>query len=993
MNPTCFHAVLRLALLAAWLGVGSGVAGRAAPPRLEGADRDYLVQNWQTDEGLPRNSITSLAQDSRGYLWLGTPYGLVRFDGDQFLSLAENVSPALARGSVQQVFCGPEDELWVGTRRSGLLRYAESFPGLVEKSFPSGGAVESIAQDRHGEVWVTSGNGLLGRITNGTLTPVSQLGHLASGPMQFALVTDARGGMWFCKQDTYGQLMDGQPTNVTTYAGSVITLAPSHDGGLWLSTGNNLRRLAPGSTATTEITLALPFGLYGISALYEDRAGTLWLGAAGNALYRLVDGKLKQVEGVHHRVSDLLEDAEGNLWVGTDGGGLFKIRPRVFKLTGKREGLAREDVVSVSGDWVAPQGGGVGRLLPSGEFEGIAEFQTNSIASVLDDGAGGMWFGTVGGRLFHRFANGEHNPPVYLATPSRQLRVLHRDGAGNLWIGGFPSGLFRLNAGEETRWNNFTARGFGNAPVTAITHDAAGDVWIGTSAGKLHRYHGDEFSEYSAGLSRFAIGALLPATNGGLWIGTLGGGLGFFRDGRARFLGVEAGLLDNVITQLIADEHGWLWVGCSRGLARVRTADLLAVLEGEQTQLPANHFGRTDGLPNIQCATGHQPSAWLTTNGELRFATSQGVITFNPAAIPMNLRPPPLNLERVELDGVPLDNRTALQLAHDYKKLEFYFTAISYVAPEKVLFQCRLSNFDEDWVELGTKRSVSYPRLLPGQYEFQFTACNNDGVWNEQPFALKFEVRPAFWQRAWFRGLAVLIFAALVAGVARYISVIKLRRKLARAEQAHALERERARIARDLHDDLGARLTQMAFLTDLAAGDVGASGEVKTQLADVSQQARSAVQSLDETVWTVNPQKDSLPHLIGYLASYAEQFFRPTGINLRLEICPHPPAHPLPGNLRHEIFLLVKEALNNTLKHSGANEVWLRVAVRGPVLRIVIRDNGSGFAASDEKPLRHGLENMRRRAAEAGLKLKLNSAPGQGTKLFLRVTLPVTRKP
>jgi signal transduction histidine kinase len=271
-------------------------------------------------------------------------------------------------------------------------------------------------------------------------------------------------------------------------------------------------------------------------------------------------------------------------------------------------------------------------------------------------------------------------------------------------------------------------------------------------------------------------------------------------------------------------------------------------------------------------------------------------------------------------------------------------------------------------------RNASYPRLRPGHYTFLFTACNNDGAWNTEPFRLTFEIIPAFWQTTWFRVGVVILFAGLVGGTVRSVTKRKMRRKLVRLEQAHTLERERTRISRDLHDDLGARLTQM-------------------ELRDVSQQARSAVQSLDETVWMVNPQKDTLPHLIVYLATYAEQFFQPTAIHCRQEICQNPSAITLPGNLRRDIFFLVKEALNNVLKHSEAKEVWLRIAVRGSVMRIVIQDDGRGFSLSQTKSQRHGLENMCLRATAAGIKLRMRSEPGKGTRLTLRVVLPSPEKP
>jgi signal transduction histidine kinase len=517
-----------------------------------------------------------------------------------------------------------------------------------------------------------------------------------------------------------------------------------------------------------------------------------------------------------------------------------------------------------------------------------------------------------------------------------------------------------------------------------VAEDTNGVIWVGTSKGDLWRFENGRFQKFGQtdGLPGFSIGALLADSDGTLWVGTLGGGLGRVEGGKARFLGAKAGLIDNVITQLIRDYQGWLWIGSSRGLARTKETELRAVLLGRKPEALMISYGRADGLANLQCAAEHQPSTWLTKQGLLRFATSRGLVSVDTIAMPLNQRPPPLALETILVDGLEVTNRTDIKLPHDYKKIEFRYTALSFVAPENVLFKRRLLGFDEGWVADGTERSVSYPRLPPGRYTFQFNACNNDGVWGMATFQIAFEVVPAFWQTLWFQISMGVLFTVLVAGVVRYTAAVKLRRKLQRLEQAHLLERERTRISRDLHDDLGARLTQMAFLTDMAAEESGAHAGMQTKLRDVSLQARNAVQSLDETVWMVNPQKDTLLHLIGYLATYAEQFFQSTNIACRQEICRRIPEIPLPGKLRRDIFLLVKEALNNVLKHSGADEVWLRIAARGPVLRIGIQDDGQGFLISEPKSYRNGLQNMRQRAEAAGIRFRLHSVPGQGTRLI-----------
>jgi signal transduction histidine kinase/streptogramin lyase len=704
---------------------------------------------------------------------------------------------------------------------------------------------------------------------------------------------------------------------------------------------------------------------------------------------------MQKIHGVHHQIQDIIEDAEGNIWVGTDGAGIFKIRSSWFQIYGEAEGLPQETVLSVCGDWVAPRAGGLGRLNRAGAVEMLPEHESNSVTSLMEDGKGGVWLGTAGGRLIHRSATGVIEPSLTIGPAGTQVRVLHRDQTGNLWIGAFPYGLFLLPTTDPTSVRELDGSGVPKSAVTAIAEDAGGSVWFGTDAGELFCRTNGGFQRFGTaeGFTGFTIGALLPDPKGGLWVGTLGGGLGRFQGGRIKFLGRSDGLADDVVSQLVEDNAGWLWIGGSRGLARVRPGEVEAVLEGRKQRMPLTHYGQPDGLANVQCSVGSQPSAWRTPDGRLRFATSRGVVSFDPTALPMNLRPPPLVLESVMVDGVQASRQSNLRLAHDFRKLEFRYAAMSLAAPEKVLFHRRLLGFDEGWIEDGKTRTASYPRLPPGQYTFQFTACNNDAVWNDEILSLRFEVIPAVWQTLSFKVTMAIGFAAVVGGSVLLAARLRMRRKLARLEQANALERERTRISRDLHDDLGARLTQMALLTDLAADDPTASQDLRGQIRNVATQARGAVQSLDETVWMINPQKDTLAHVIGYVARYAEQFFLPTPILCRQDICRQPPECMMPGKLRRDILMLVKEALNNVLKHSQAAEVWLRIAVRGSAMRITVRDNGRGFEPTAANPRRHGLENMLRRAESAGIKVTVRSRPGRGTLVALRVKLPLPDRP
>jgi signal transduction histidine kinase len=374
----------------------------------------------------------------------------------------------------------------------------------------------------------------------------------------------------------------------------------------------------------------------------------------------------------------------------------------------------------------------------------------------------------------------------------------------------------------------------------------------------------------------------------------------------------------------------------------------------------------------------------------LRFATNAGVVSIDPAQLPRRPAAPPIVLEPPLVDGVQVKDLGHLQLPSHYKRIQFNYAALNLSSPDKVIYRTQLYGFDQEWSEVNNKRSVSYTRLPPGRYEFRVTARSSDGPWSETPAVLAFEVPAAFWQTGWFTVCSIILFIGLGASVVRYIDHVRMRRKIKRLEQVHALERERVRIARDLHDSLGARLTQMAFASDIAAADSSDSQAAQAQFRDISKQARLAARALDETVWMVDPHKDSLPHFVGYCGQYANDFFRRTPIACRQLICASPPDYPLAGEVRHQVFSAVKEVLNNVLKHADATEVWMGISMRGNELYILIRDNGRGFVTADADPSRRGLGNLRSRMEAVGGSCVLRSKPGRGTRVLLRVTVTPT---
>ena len=344
------------------------------------------------------------------------------------------------------------------------------------------------------------------------------------------------------------------------------------------------------------------------------------------------------------------------------------------------------------------------------------------------------------------------------------------------------------------------------------------------------------------------------------------------------------------------------------------------------------------------------------------------------------------------MDGKKFSDDDGLKIPPGGHQFDFVFTALSFTAPDKVRFRYRLAGFDNGWVEAGDKRAAHYGPLPPGQYQFQVIACNNDGVWNEQGATLALKQLPFFWQTWWFAILAGVAAIIAVAVGVRQAATRSLRRKLEHLKQQRAIERERERIAQDIHDDLGAGLTQIMLQSSLARRE--SPEQMQTDLTQVSETARTLVRAMDEIVWAINPENDSLDGLVTYAGKFFQEFTTAANLRCRLDLPPQPPAIALTAETRHNLFLAVKETLNNVVKHSRATEVSFSLKLPPGAFAFVIKDNGVGFTpgntsgsapAQERLSYGHGLRNLARRLEEIGGSFVLTSAPGQGTQVELSV--------
>lgn len=991
--PRWFALTLAM-VVAGWL------AAPAAPP-------NYFTRCWQVEQGLPQNKVTAVVQTRDGYLWVGTYNGLARFDGVRFTVFDDNNTPELRSRRITSLFEEGDGALWIGTESGDVSQYKDGhFTAVPVRAHWGGGKIYAITADGAGDIWLFNEAGELARVRDGQvlLPPAGVISKVVS------LARGRDGTIWVEREGVVSALKDGQLTVEVTTNDYVQGICAARGGGFWLACNSHIRKWKEGQWVA-DISDA-PWGWDVIDNFTEASAGVLAGGTSGEGLWLCFTDQTN-TPGLHldrtnglpsNWVISLWEDREKNLWCGT-GAGLAVIRPSNLETIAPPDKWRNCPVLSVlptpdGALWVGTEGAGLYRWQKGGwtNFYTDQGIRNPYVWSLAADRTGRIRAGTWGGGLFAQkgesfdFAPGLEN----FRSPIPALLFLN-DG---LWMG-TPSGAFFCNQGKLQMFKEIAGRPFGD--VRGIARDHAGALWFGTAGGGLVCLRKGTFHRFtkSDGLSSDFIECLLVADDGALWIGTFGGGLNRFKDGRFSVINQDQGLPNSVIGHIEPDGRGFFWMSSYGGILRATEADLNRCADGRLAGVSFLNYGINDGLPTLECSEGLQSGGGKTVDGRLWFPTANGLVAVNPAGVQMNALPPPVCIEVMWVDDKKFAAGSAtgpLKIPPGRHRIEFEYTGLSLVAPEKVRFKCRLDALETEWTDAGTKRVATYNYVPPGTYSFQVIACNNDGVWNPAGASLKFEALPYFWQTVWFEllvGLATVLAASVVVW---FDTRRRMRRRLERAERQRDIERERSRIAQDIHDDLGAQLTRITMMSESARGDLADPVRTAAGLEKIYDTARELTSSMDEIVWAVSPRHDTLESLATYLEKFAHDWLATAGFRCRLDLPLQFPDWHLTSEVRHNVFLAFKEALHNAVKHSGATEVLIRLAVREKSFELAVEDNGRGFMVSKtagpsvRAPGRaadgNGLENMRRRLAAVGGRCEIHSHPGGGTRVIFFVPLP-----
>jgi len=973
----------------------------------------YAHTAWKVRDGFIKGAIFGIAQTADGYLWLGTEFGLLRFDGVRAVPWQPPNGEQLPHNFISSLLVSHDGTLWIGTH-SGLASWRDGQFSQYQEF--TGATVLALIEDHEGTVWI-GGTGISG----GNLC-AAKGGHIqcygggSFGSAVNAVYEDHKGNLWVSAKTGIWRWKPGSPEHYAFPHGVTWSLDLTEDDGtILLSTSRGLAQLVSGKIQS----YALPglAGQFEPGHLFRSNDGSLWVGS-WQGLFHLHQGRtdvFKAVDGLSADfVCSIFEDREGNVWIGTPDG-LDRFRDVAVPTISRKQGLSSSAAWSVHATpdgsiWIGTADGlnrwenghvSIYRSRkPLGESH-RGEWGTSGRASEIansgllgtpqalgHDQRGRLWGSTSEGVFYFendRFIRVSGVPGVFTA-------FIVGDGEGNVWISN-GAGLYRLApelAVQHIPWSQF---GHGYSSPALLPDRLQGGLWLGFVDGGIAYFKdGKVHASYSGadGLGKGLVSGLRFGSRGTLWAATEGG-LSRIKDGHITTLTNKNGLpCDAVHWSMEDDDHSvWLYMPC--GLVRVARSELDAWVTDPKHNVQTTVFDASDGVRTSGIASGYQPAVTKSRDGRIWFLPRDGVSVIDPRHLPSNKLPPPVHVVQITADRKTYDTASAvngrLPLPALIRDLEIEYTALSLVAPEKVRFRYKLEGRDRDWQDGGNRRQVFYNDLPPRNYRFRVIACNNSGVWNEAGTFLDFSVAPAYYQTLWFRVCCVFAFLALLAGL-YWLRV----RQLAGQFNLRLEERvnERTRIARDLHDTLLQSFHGL-LLRFQTVSNLLSAGEPKQKLDDAIDQAaqaitegRDAVQALRSSATVTNDLACTITTL-GQELAVGES--NPNAAEFHVEVeGTTRDLHPI---LRDEVYRIAGEAVRNAFKHAEAKRIEVEIRYDERQLRVRVRDDGKGIDAKhlDEQGRggHYGLPGMRERAKLMGGKLTVWSELNVGTEVELRI--------
>jgi ligand-binding sensor domain-containing protein/signal transduction histidine kinase len=965
-------------------------------------------QHIGIDEGLSQDIVTSIAQDSLGFMWFGTEDGLNKYDGYSMTVLKHKASDpnSLPSNIVTGLLLDPRGRMWIATSRG--IRMVEPDGRFIAVSQPADG-YGVFCRGVDGDFWISTGSALYrsapdGRLIRASTYPIRWSGanvmHFDRHQRRLFVGSESGLRVFSVSKDTLRLLQNtggadslrGQTVTALCWRANGELFVGTREQGLFQLDSN----LSRATRYRNDARDAQSLSDNRVMALVEDLQHHLWVGTF-SGLDRFDETTEKfvrytpEANGLRgDRVYSLYVERNGALWVGTYRGGVNRldVRRGRFGHVGYQHhagALRAKDVFSLlethDGDlWVGTDRGLFRRQHGTDHFRPYnhdardpRSLSSSTVFSLFQRRNGEIWIGGADG-VVSRFEAERQDFVHYQLPVVNAVRVIYETTEGSLLVGTESRGAFALNPVTHRfdHWQVRVDSVYTSAGVWAMHQDRSGFLWLGTfylpyilridpRTQIAVKIVADP--EHKDRLLTPLVRAFCELGNNALYLGTWGGGLARYdrSSDRYRWYTEDDGMSNNYVKSMQSDEHGRIWIATEKGLVRY----------DPQTEL-FKTYTVEDGLQSNFFWSG---SSCKGKDGMLYFGGTNGFNAFHPDSILDNLEASPVVITsmRVLDRPLPIPDTRIVTLAHDADFFSFEFVALDYSVPFRNQYAYKLDGFDRDWVNAGTRRYAAYTHLDPGTYVFNVKASNADGVWSVAGASIAVTILPPFWATWWFRSAMVLAVVAVLYGMYRY-----------RLNQLLSVERLRQRIAQDLHDDIGTNLSAIVVASQVIHQQQRANSDVLHQVTDIGGIALRTQELMRNIVWMLNPKNDTLQEFVGRMKHECVLLFQ--GITYSFSA----PGGNLPGRVtldfKRNVFLIYKEALNNIVKHAGATRVDVRIEFVNDLLIVQIHDNGVGFDPGN--PHRgSGLVNMRARADRLGASLRILSSPGEGSTIELRAQI------
>lgn len=968
--------------------------------------QDYVVTHFGLEDGLPQSSINDIIQTRDGYIWFATFGGLVRFDGHSFTTFNRSNTPGLESERLLKIFGDREGGIWLVPEdtQTSIMHFKNgvctkyNFGNEITVNF-------GIYEDDRGNIWITALESVFRFTGNGfEKAEISQDPDLVEKALQ-----DSK-GVWIGDENyilkTTGQkvveVYDSIPGNQSRIV-QVIEHPLKPDKLLVGTSQNGIFELSKEKNKVSPVKYSLPYDYF--LSFRTDQKHNIYVMTAEGVIYwdeekfKIFDPIAPQKD-VKRKI--VYQDNEGNYWLGTEGDGLYKFKKSIISMIDEKDGLDNGKMLSFTklSD---------GTILFSTNCGGIFEWKNGRASkstlhsyyesacnwSVFQDSDDRIW---VGGAV----------PFVTeaLDKPGKELGAeqgyngfgvfaITEDSEGNRWVAS-SNGLYVFNNEDVVTEVYTVSDGLYYDHASSLYEDKDGVMWVGTKGGlntikngkvtkiRLLKYGEQDVSEpWVRAIHRD------KDERGGMWFGTYGNGLFYWKDGALTNITTREGLFDDIVSHIVEDENGYFWMGSNRGISRVHKSELLDFIEGKIEEVHAYSYGKLDGMNSAETNGGFQPSTVMDSLGNIYFPTVDGVAVVSTTEVTKNEIPPPVYIEQLRTSEGIRPFSPSITLPYDNAFLEINYTAISFRRPGEVQFKYRLKGLGDSWIDVKNQRVALYSNIPPGEYTFQVIASNHDGVWNYEGASLSVTVIPPFWQTWWFYIIFGALFISMGSGI-YYYKVNQLRKENERKKRfseqlIESQETERRRIAKELHDGLGQQILVIKNRAELAQNHIHKPEEVANQLKEIMLSAMSSigdVRNISHGLLPVHLEKFGLKEAIMNLC---DQLQRTSAIEWSYHVDEIDGL--IPKDKEINFYRIIQEAVNNILKHANATEASVLIKRTSTGVNALILDDGKGFKSKQKNSLKGlGLLGMEERMESLAGKLEIESEPGNGT--VIRIFIP-----